>query len=320
MAPEQYRGEDVDHRADVYAAGVVLYELLTGAMPFPGSREEVMYKTCHESAKPPSVVAGKPALARFDAVALRALAKRAQERYPSADRFRCELLAAYDRPVSPTVSEETLLRDAGRSAEAGEPSSPRSGGRKFLQAGTPTPPPFAAASAPHNSTMPTQMLIAAGWNVDELAAVERSLAHFLGPIARVMVRRAARDAKDFASLVKTLADQLPSAAERAKFIKQNEQLSATGSGPSQIAEPVDDDATIIPSANRLRPLASPALAVEELARAVKLLAVHIGPIAQVVVRQAAQPGVTRAAFLTAVADRLNDAEKERFLRDFERSK
>jgi serine/threonine-protein kinase len=318
MAPEQYRGEDVDHRADVYAAGVVLYELLTGAMPFSGSREEMMYKTCHEGAKPPSVVAGKPELARFDAVALRALAKRSQERYPSADRFRCDLLAAYDQPVSPTVSEETLIRDAGRSADPGEPSSPRSGARKSLQAGTPAPPPFAAM--PHNSTMPTQMLIAAGWNVDELAAVERSLAHFLGPIARVMVRRATRDAKDFASLVEALADQLPSGADRAKFLQQNARLAATGAGPSRIAEPVDEDATVIPGVNRFHPPAAPALTAEELTRAARLLAVHVGPIAQVLVRQAAQPGVTRSAFLTGLADRLNDAEKERFLRDFERSK
>jgi hypothetical protein len=86
------------------------------------------------------------------------------------------------------------------------------------------------------------------------------------------------------------------------------------------AEPVDEDATVIPGANRVQPSAAPALTAEELARAGRLLAVHLGPIAPVLVRQAAQPGVTRAAFLSGLADRLNDSEKERFLRDFERSR
>jgi serine/threonine-protein kinase len=320
IAPEQYLGKEVDHRVDIFASGVVLYELLTGEAPFSGSREGVMYKVCHENAQPPSVVATKPSLARFDAIVLRALAKRPPDRYPAADRFRSDLLAAYDQPVSPTVSEETLIRNAGRSADAGEPSSPRSGSRRSSQSATPTPSPL-AGSTPHISTMPTQMLIAAGWNVDELAIVERSLAHFLGPIARVMVRRATREARDFASLVRTLADLLQSPADRAKFVQQNARLSATGTGPSQMAaEPVDEDATVIPGANRVQPSAAPALTAEELARAGRLLAVHLGPIAPVLVRQAAQPGVTRAAFLSGLADRLNDSEKERFLRDFERSR
>ena len=125
IAPEQYLGKDVDNRVDIFAAGAVFYEMLTGGPPFSGSRESVMYKVCHETVPLPSAVAGKAALARFDAIALRALARRAEDRYVSADRFRAELLAAYDQPVSPTVSEETLVIDAGRSLDSGEGSTPR---------------------------------------------------------------------------------------------------------------------------------------------------------------------------------------------------
>jgi predicted Ser/Thr protein kinase len=321
IAPEQYLGREVDHRVDIFAAGVVFYELLTGETPFSGSKEGVMYKVCHETVQPPSVVSDKPALARFDAIALRALAKRPQERYPSADKFRADLLAAYDQPVAPTVSEETLIRDAGKMNDSGDPSSPRSGSRKSARASAPATPAWAATPSRHlGSTMPTQMLVAAGWNVDELAVVERSLAHFLGPIARVMVRRAAREAKDFASLVNMLADHLAVPADRARFLQQNAKLAATGAGPSQLEQPVDDDATVIPGVNYGRPVVSPGPSADEIARAARLLAVHIGPIAQVLVRQAAQPGVTRAAFLASLADRLSESEKERFLVDFERSK
>jgi eukaryotic-like serine/threonine-protein kinase len=318
IAPEQYLGREVDHRVDLFAAGVVFYELLTGEAPFTGSKEGVMYKVCHETVQPPSVVAGKPALARFDAVALRALAKRPQERYPTAEKFRADLLAAYDQPVSPTVAEETLIRDVGRMHDAGEPSSPRSASRKSSR--TPATPAWAGTPGRQGSTMPTQMLVAAGWNVDELATVERSLAHFLGPIARVMVRRAAREAKDFASLVDMLSEHLPLPADRTKFLQQNAKLAATGAGPSQLAQLVDDDATIIPGVNNLRPAPAPGPSADEIARAARLLAIHVGPIAQVLVRQAAQPGVTRAAFLNGLTDRLSEAEKERFLVDFERSR
>ena len=318
IAPEQYLGKEVDHRLDVFAAGVVLYELLTGEAPFSGTKEGVMYKVCHEAAQPPSVTAGKPALERFDCIALRALAKRPQERYASAGDFRTDLLAAYDEPVSPTVSEGTLIRDAGRAADAADPSR---GASKKSSAGSAAPAPASAppsSRASQVSTMPTEMLVAAGWKVEEITAVERSLAHFVGPIARVMVRRATRDAEDFSSLVQKLADQLPSATDRAKFLQQNARIAATGTGPSRAAVPVDDDATVIPGAARSTVAAGPS--AEEIARAVRLLAVHMGPIAQVLARQAAQPGVSRSAFLARLTERLNDAEKDRFLSDFERGR
>jgi hypothetical protein len=135
-----------------------------------------------------------------------------------------------------------------------------------------------------------------------------------------MVRRAAREAADFASLVRTLADRLPTPQDRARFLQQNSKLMATGTSPPQLAAEVDDDATVIPSANKVRHAVAPGPTAEEITRATRLLAIHLGPIAQVLVRQAAQAGGTRAAFLAGLADRLSEAEKERFLSDFERSK
>jgi len=109
IAPEQYLGEEVDHRVDIFAAGVVFYELLAGKPPFSGSKEDLTYKVCHEAAVPPSVVSNRPSLARFDAIVLRALAKRPQDRYPSADKFRADLLAIYNEIFSP----HQLIRRAG---------------------------------------------------------------------------------------------------------------------------------------------------------------------------------------------------------------
>ena len=305
IAPEQYLGLEIDHRVDLFAAGVVLYELLTGMPPFSGSKESVMYKVCHQAPQPPSTLAGDSSYARFDPVVMRALAKRTHDRYASAAEFRSDLLAAHDQPVSPTVSEETLIRGAaGHAGESREASPPRGSDRR-----SPTPHGLGGVS-----TMPTEMLKAAGWNVGELDVIERHLARLVGPIARIMVRRAAREARDVASLIQILAGQLPSTSDRARFLQQNARVATAGGGRSTADRVEDNDATVFPGAAAAVATAPTA---DEVARAARLLAVHLGPIAQVLVRQAAQPGISRSAFLDRVTERLSDAERERFLRAFE---
>lgn len=96
FSPEQARGETVDGRSDLYSAGVVLYEMLTGQVPFQGdSAVAVAYQHVTEPPKRPSQVnpAVTPAL---DAVVLKALAKRREDRYQTAAEFRTDLLAAFD--------------------------------------------------------------------------------------------------------------------------------------------------------------------------------------------------------------------------------
>jgi hypothetical protein len=78
-------------------------------MPFSGNRERIMYSIQYEEAQPPSILAGEPALARFDAMVLRAL-KRPQRRYQSASEFRADLLATWARPVGETLSLEALAQ------------------------------------------------------------------------------------------------------------------------------------------------------------------------------------------------------------------
>lgn len=141
VSPEQARGADIDARSDLYSTAVVLYELVTGRVPFDsGSEFELMRAHIEQPPPPPSaLVAGLPAA--LEAVILGALAKDPAERYQSAEAFRADLehllLAAGgtesgrtviidlpELPVSP-LPRRTATRVAPAPAAAAAPA-PRS--------------------------------------------------------------------------------------------------------------------------------------------------------------------------------------------------
>jgi serine/threonine-protein kinase len=115
LSPEQARGEAVDARSDVYAAGCVLYELLCGQPPFVGdSPVSVAYQHVREDAKAPSII-NPDVSGDVDAIVLKALSKNPANRYQSAAEMRADLLrAAAGRPVSATpVLAEQAAAAAG---------------------------------------------------------------------------------------------------------------------------------------------------------------------------------------------------------------
>jgi adenylate cyclase len=93
-APEQFEGKNVDARTDVYALGCAAYECLTGAVPF-GRDSEAAVMFAHLKEPAPNVTSRRPGLAAaLDAVIGKAMAKRPEDRYPSAGALAADLQAA----------------------------------------------------------------------------------------------------------------------------------------------------------------------------------------------------------------------------------
>ena len=91
LSPEQARGETVDSRSDVYSTGCLIYELLTGRPPFVGeSPVSVAYQHVREQAAPPSSL--DPEISpELDAIVMKSLTKRVEDRYQSAAAMRADI-------------------------------------------------------------------------------------------------------------------------------------------------------------------------------------------------------------------------------------
>jgi eukaryotic-like serine/threonine-protein kinase len=304
MAPEQYMGGPIDHRCDVYAAGAVLYELLTGTPPFKGTSAEIMYKVCHEVPKPmSSVEASIPK--GFDPIVAKALEKRPANRYASAAEFQQALRASWQaispKPPSPTLSQSARLIATAIHRQP--------------VAASPAAPPAPVAASPLESVPGPGSLGAANslvaWSREQLAEIERQLMPLVGPMARILVRDAAASTASRQELYQLLAAHLQSPTERRKFLLAGERSMTSPRGATPSGAPAGPFKAGWGSSQPLTP--------EATQRACQLLARYIGPIATIVTRKAAQTVTDEAQFYALLAEKIADGpERERFIREVQR--
>ena len=161
MAPEQIRGEPATRETDIYALGTVLYECLSGAVPFPKDSDvAVMY--AHLADPPPTITNERPELPpQLDAVISTAMAKDPSERYSSAMRMveafegalGADGQAAVSIPPPVETAEELGLREHGQPETAASATSPEATRM------APTPAPPTEVSAAPTPAPPTEVSV-----------------------------------------------------------------------------------------------------------------------------------------------------------------
>ncbi len=152
LSPEQARGAPVDPRSDLYSLGIVLYEMLTGQVPFTGDTPvEIAMKHLSQVPEPPSKLRPDVVPHDLDAVVMRALAKDPDQRYASAEEMDADL-ARVARGVA--VSRETedamtqVLSGVGIAAAQTMVARPRS------LAAPPAPPVYRSPSSYYDYDQP----------------------------------------------------------------------------------------------------------------------------------------------------------------------
>jgi serine/threonine-protein kinase len=167
-------------------------------------------------------------------------------------------------------------------------------------------------SQPPSQPPSTDTLTAAGWDLDELARIEKRLARFVGPVAKVMVRRAATNTNDIVSMTLWLAGKISGPEDRDQFLKSAGVAPAPATPPR--LRPTSEQETIAGRPAGVPARAARPLTPGDITRAAQLLAVRVGPIAPVLAKRAATPGCSREQFIAALAAYLSDdGERARFL-------
>ncbi|WP_179401398.1 serine/threonine-protein kinase [Burkholderia guangdongensis] len=298
MSPEQFAGESVDARSDLFSAGVVLYRMLTGRQPFVGSAAVVMRQIMNEMpARPSGIVRSLPPA--IDAMVEKALAKRPGDRFASAAQWLADLRALM-AGASQVDDDRTIVAASG--AAFAEPAG----------IGTTTD----THAAPAGQIWPPELL----------ERIERQLATHIGPLASLLVRRAAAQAVDLGTLTEQLLSSLTNQSTRSEFERILARLTsgtsgasmATSSSSSSLSFPAGESVATQRTARESAAGMTTAGEIDQAsidATAMKL-AVYLGPIAKVIARREARRAANLDEFYRLVEACIADAtQRQRFRRD-----
>jgi len=289
MSPEQCRGLEADPRSDLFSSGVVLYELLTGQKPFQGNLVEIANRICHDEPAPPSRLSSLKLPEAVDRLVAQALAKDPGARFQNARAFHDALRDIAQMSVEVDNGLGTTMVHIGT-----------------LMLQKPAPP----------------------WDDETLRTAEYELARALGPLAKMIVRRAAAQTSDRAELCMVLSDSIVDPDARRRFVDAFGRTGSGVRGASGVKTAAAAAHATIPSratdhggstggARAGAATGSFTLPLEQsyVEQVAGRLAVYLGPIAAIVAKRAARGTTSRRDFVLRVADSLGTQERAAFLRE-----
>ncbi len=287
MAPELFQGKKAEKCADIFSVGVVLYELLTGQKPFPNLTS---FKASLEafSAIPEYPSTLNPRIPQsFDRPVLKALEKNPQKRHESATVFAASLANAI-------ANSQSSLSDPASQTDTKSANS-TTATTKLMQ-------PTVVNQKPRTND---------SLSLQSLQAVENHLAEFVGPMAKMIVKRASREVHTIAELYQHLSKYIPDPEESKEFRRKASSIVKTEiNPPAKITAQARSDrggtTTAESGISRFTP--------EELNQVTLQLTVYLGPMSKMMVQKASRQATSVEDLYHLLAEHLsNESERRSFL-------
>ena len=281
MSPEQVKNRDLDCKSDLFSAGILLYELLTGNRPFNGTdAHAVMDEVVYHQPPPPSRFDEQ--LQVFDDILRIALSKSPAERFHDAASF----ITAIHHVIA------TQIRINGKP----EFDWSRNG---FDFAAIMNQP---AADLPMDTEESSQR-----WYPGELQMLEDSLSRYIGPAARALVQRKAAVIDTLDELACSVAGRIHDDGDRQTFLTE---LRISLKSASESSEDACDTRNTMDQEN-------PSLTREELDRIEYRLTHYVGPVARILVQRCLESVSNRNDLLKNLANRIDHVgERQAFMQEF----
>ncbi len=239
MCPEGLNGQEVDHRADIYSSGMVLFEMLTGEKPTPKELYNQPVSAFIEKVFQRERASSLPDSMR--SVLKKALADEKEDRYQSTGDF---LIAIRNEEAEISMTEsasETLAETVIRQRPLAEPVEQLDLDEKLL------------------------------------AKLEKGLTSYIGPVAKLLLKKCTTTEQTPQSLIEELAGHIENFNEREEFLRQARRC-INDDACNSMQRPVENSSR--------KPAVSENLSAEQIEEITRALAYYVGPMAQRIVRQA----------------------------------